>query len=192
MNLDLPRGFMPCFSYVEKVSRNCQTSHSVFVVDHSPSSAIFLPWFILSSVIFYVKKRFHWNCTLLIDDTVWPSQKTQHKFFKNVHLMLCLFFYVGLSHLRGILFHLLEWTKIHQAIFKTVRISSVLLSFLSIWPLNSISNLLFDLPQSIAYMLHGENYESINLKRMHGSFALVSSVWNSFENCTRGNARNSR
>lgn len=55
MNLDFPRGFMPCFSYVEKVSRNCQASHSVFVVDHSPSSAIFLPWFILSSVIFYVK-----------------------------------------------------------------------------------------------------------------------------------------
>lgn len=55
MNLDFPRGFMPCFSYVEKVSRNCQASHSVVVVDHSPSSAIFLPWFILSSVIFYVK-----------------------------------------------------------------------------------------------------------------------------------------
>ena len=106
--------------------------------------------------------------------------------------MLCLFFYVGPSHLRRILFHLLEWTKIHQAIFKTVRISSVLLSFLSIWPLNSISNLFFDLPQSIAYMLHGEKYESINLKRMHGSFARASSVWNSFENCTRGNARNSR
>lgn len=87
--------------------------------------------------------------------------------------MLCLFFYVGRSHLRRILFHLLEWTKIHQAIFKTVRISSVLLSFLSIWPLNSISNLLFDLPQSIAYMLHGENYESINLKRMHGSVERV-------------------
>ena len=100
--------------------------------------------------------------------------------------MLCLFFYVGPSHLRRILFHLLEWTKIHQAIFKTVRISSVLFSFLSIWPLNSISHLLFDLPQSIAYMLHGENYENINLKRMHGSFALASSVWNSFENCTRG------
>lgn len=59
MNLDFPRGFMPCFSYVEKVSRNCQASHSVVVVDHSPSSAIFFPWFILSSVIFYVKKRFH-------------------------------------------------------------------------------------------------------------------------------------
>ena len=192
MNLDFPRGFMPCFSYVEKVSRNCQASHSVVVVDHSPSSAIFLPWFILSSVISHVKKRFHWNCTLLIDYTVWPSQKTQHKFFKMYIWCCAFFFYVGPSHLRRISFHLLEWTKIHQAIFKMVRISSVLLSFLSIWPLNSISNLLFDLPQSIAYMLHGENYESINLKRMHGSFALASSVWNSFENCTRGNARNSR
>lgn len=91
VNLDFPRGFMPCFSYVEKVSRNCQASHSVVVVDHSPSSAIFFPWFILSSVIFYVKKRFHWNCTLLIDDTVWPSQKTQHKFFK-MYIWCCAFF----------------------------------------------------------------------------------------------------
>ena len=192
MNLDFPRGFMPCFSYVEKVSRNCQASHSVVVVDHSPSSAIFLPWFILSSVIFYVKKRFHWNCTLLIDDTVWPSQKTQHKLFK-MYIWCCAFFFIcrAISS-PGKFVSFIGMDQDPSGYFQNGTYQFSSLSFLSIWPLNSISNLLFDLPQSIAYMLHGENYESINLKRMHGSFALASSVWNSFENCTRGNARNSR